>query len=456
MGRKPFRILAFNSPSEMVFGKSKKKLEYGFGFKVGEGEVQPEIKYFPRARMLETPEKTLDAYRNITLRILKKAVRLGMTSVQLETELPAMITSDRELAYTVISEQKALLEKFHEECGLNTALRVTVADIRNFSDPKKFEKDYGILLEAFEASVDAGADVLSIESFGGKEVFSQALARGDIAGIIFSTGVLASLDVERLWCDIVKEFKGKVLLGGDSGCAHANSAMMLAGGFDRRLVSHVLAALVRVAATVRTLVAFECGATGPGKDCAYENVIIKAITGAPISILGKSSACAHSSLIGNITMSVCDLWSNESVEDIKLFGGYAPEVFLEILYYDTLFLNTALKVGKEKEVKGILVDSELYRDPQTFILAPENAFVVAKNIIREVDYLRRTINAVKTALLLIESNSEKLKLPEIELKTIRRLKTKIKEIEKWNDVPESLIEKYRKLARGFNPKLYGL
>ena len=46
MGRKPFRILAFNSPSEMVFGKSKKKLEYGFGFKVGEGEDQPEINIF--------------------------------------------------------------------------------------------------------------------------------------------------------------------------------------------------------------------------------------------------------------------------------------------------------------------------------------------------------------------------------------------------------------------------
>jgi len=86
----------------------------------------------------------------------------------------------------------------------------------------------------------------------------------------------------------------------------------------------VLAALVRAVAAVRTLVSYECGATGPGKDCAYENVFVKAVTGYPIPILGKPSACAYTSLVGNITMVVCNLRSNESVENVKLFGAQPP------------------------------------------------------------------------------------------------------------------------------------
>ena len=50
----------------------------------------------------------------------------------------------------------------------------------------------------------------------------------------------------------------------------------------------------------RSLVAFEQGAIGPNKDCAYEGPYLKAITGFPISLEGAEAAVAHLSPIGNI------------------------------------------------------------------------------------------------------------------------------------------------------------
>jgi methanol--5-hydroxybenzimidazolylcobamide Co-methyltransferase len=43
---------------------------------------------------------------------------------------------------------------------------------------------------------------------------------------------------------------------------------------------------VRAVTAVRSLLAYECAAVGPGKDCGYENLILKAITGFPMAMEG--------------------------------------------------------------------------------------------------------------------------------------------------------------------------
>ena len=53
------------------------------------------------------------------------------------------------------------------------------------------------------------------------------------------------------------------------------------------------------------------------------------MTGVPISTEGKTSACAHSDLAGNLIASVCDLWSNEAVEYHDMFGATTTSVFAE-------------------------------------------------------------------------------------------------------------------------------
>ena len=329
------------SLEEIKFGFSKFPLKYGINLEIGKGKVVPEIKYFPRVK-----GDLKEEYTNITKEILNRAVDLGVRDLQLETELTYVETGNPKLAGEIVRIQKDIMENYAKEYNINLGLRVTVADMRDFRKVKHDEESFSKMLETFEEVSKNGADVLSIESEGGKELFNYAIIRQDILGIVTSLGLLSILDMKRLWREIVRIARNNnVIAGGDSACAFGNTAMRLAGGMKNNTIPHTLAAVVRSMSASRSLVAYEEGAVGPGKDCAYENVIIKAITGYPMSMEGKSSAVAHSSLVGNIAAATCDLWSNEQVENIRLFGGYGPEVFLEILFYDIKLMNKAIAVS---------------------------------------------------------------------------------------------------------------
>ena len=91
---------------------------------------------------------------------------------------------------------------------------------------------------------------------------------------------------------------------------------------------------------------------------------------------GKTSTCAHSDLMGNLVMQCCDLWSNESVEYHGEFGGTTVQCWAETLAYDCSMMNVALKTGKAKDLRDILVLSDKYRDPQGYVLAYDNAYRV--------------------------------------------------------------------------------
>ena len=133
--------------------------------------------------------------------------------------------------------------------------------------------------------------MLSIESVGGKEIHDEALMMGDIRGVIFALCVLGVRDMRFLWTGLDKiARKHGDHSAGDTACGFGNTAMMLA---EQKMVPRVFAAVVRAVSSVRTLVCYECRVVGPGKDCGYENPILKAITGFPMAMEGKTSACAH-------------------------------------------------------------------------------------------------------------------------------------------------------------------
>ena len=389
--------------------------------------------------------------------MLNRAADLGIKYLQLETELSYNVTLNPKLVEELVAKQKKLIEQYHDKFGIRLALRVTVADIRNLKSIT-YEEAWNKMLEAFEASATAGADLLSIESIGGKEVHDHALIRNDIEGVVFSLGVLAVRDMVKLWREIATIAKKHGSLpAGDTACGFANTAMKLAGGRTSRLIPHVLAAVVRAMSAARSLVAYEEGATGPGKDCGYENVIVKAVTGLPMAMEGKTSASAHSSLVGNIAAAVCDLWSNEQVENLKLFGGTTPQVFLEMLYYDTELMNTALKKGKEKELRDLLVESDKYRDPQAYVLAPDVAWQIALTIAehREKRYLR-TVEAGITAARLI-SSEEKLWKDPAETRQLKRILQELEKLPKdEDDIIDKAVAKYRDKIPAFKPERYSL
>lgn len=454
--KKVFNKLAFEKPKDLIFGKSKTPLKYGFDLVVGKGKVIPEIKFFPKPEHLKTRKTTVDIYRRITSDILKRAANLGIMDIQLELELPAQLTKDVKLGGEVTHIQREIMEKFHSKYGIRSALRVTVADVRNAVEDGLRRDTLDLMMSSFELVIEGGADAVCIESFGGKEVFVDAVTKGDIAGVIFATGVLASLDVAYVWNRIVEVVKNKAIPTGDTACAHANSAMVLAGGFTSKMISHVFAAVVRAISAVRTLASYEAGGIGPGKDCAYENSIIKAITGYPMSLEGKTSACAHSSLIGNIPMAVADLWSNESIEYTKLYGGMAPSVSLEMLSYDTDLLNTAIREGKQEILKELISKSNMFKDPQAIILTPESSVRIGRAIINVTSYYERSLKAAFEAIEIIEENKEKLNLPRIELRYIDSIKTDLAKLPEENIFIEKMTKKYAQMTKEFVPKNYEL
>jgi hypothetical protein len=170
------------------------------------------------------------------------------------------------------------LRAAHEKHGLRCALRVTPTDIRDQGKPPLLRRGnhWETLKRSFELCVEAGAHLVSIESIGGKELHDAGLMYGDIRAIVFALGVRAPRDTAWLWDQIsaICAANGGSIPAGDSACAFANTAMQLAG---QHMLPEVLAAVVRAMSAVRSLAAFEHGAVGPSKDCAYEGPIIKAI-----------------------------------------------------------------------------------------------------------------------------------------------------------------------------------
>jgi len=166
------------------------------------------------------------------------------------------------------------------------------------------------------------------------------------------------------------------------------------------MIPRVFAAVVRAISAVRTLVCYECGAVGPGKDCGYENPILKAITGFPMAMEGKTAACAHLSPLGNIAAATCDTWSNESVQNIKLLGGMAPTCYLEQLIYDCRLMNLALADGRDAALlyRKWMVASDAGRDPQAYVLTPESATAIAQAIVTAPDHFQAGQAAARVAL----------------------------------------------------------
>ena len=138
----------------------------------------------------------------------------------------------------------------------------------------------------------------------------------------------------------------------------------------QKMLPEVLAAVVRAMSAARSLVAFEHGAIGPSKDCAYEGPVIKAITGCPIAMEGKSATCAHFSPLGNIASAMCDLWSNESVQNVRLLSGNAPEAYAETLAYDCRLMNVATARNQALTLRDWLTESDEWLSPQAAILSP--------------------------------------------------------------------------------------
>lgn len=382
--------------TELVFGRSRRPLACGFDLTIGGGTVFPEVNFtLPTlAITAETWGQVVAQYDEMARNILKRAVALQVPGIVLEFELLPAMTERPEWGAELTALLHRHLAEAREKHGLRSALRVTPTDIRDQEKPPRLRSGPACekTLRSFDLCIAAGADILSIESVGGKEVHDHGLMYGDVRAIVLALGVLAPRDMAWLWEEIAGRCSARpgAIPGGDTACGFANTAMQLA---HMKMLPEVLAAVVRALSAARSLVAFEHGAVGPSKDCAYEGPILKAITGCPISMEGKSATCAHFSPMGNIAGAVCDLWSNESVQNVRLLSGNAPEAYAELLAYDCRLMNTATARGQEALLRDWMVESDEWLSPQAAILSPAAACRIARAIVGTPDTYGRTVAA---------------------------------------------------------------
>ena len=378
-----YRSLAINDIDAFVFGRCPRPVRVGDELTIGAGTVYPELNFTlpPMSITADTMAEVRRQYADMADEALSRAVALQVPGLVLEFELLPELTDVPEWGAEVTAILREALGRHHERDGLRCALRVTPNDIREFIRPPLMRRGvrWERMLRSFELCAAAGADMLAIESTGGKEVHDDALVAGDLSLAVLALGVLAPRDMTFLWDEIVDiSARHGCVASGDSACGFANTAMVLA---DLRHIPRVWAALIRVMSVVRSLVAFERGATGPSKDCAYEGPYLKAITGCPISLEGAEAAVAHLSPIGNITKAVADLWSNESVANVKLLGGMAPTVSMEQLTYAVRLMNTASAAGRARELRDLFVASDAALDPQAYVLRPDVVLALSAEIV---------------------------------------------------------------------------
>ena len=453
-----YERLAIADPAQLHYGRAPAPVHCGFDLAIGAGLVFPEVNFTLPAIDIcgETWQEVVANYEEMASAILRRAVALHAPGLVLEFELLPALTDVPEWGAQITSLLKSHLQRAYDDHGLKSALRVTPTDLRDKERPPLLRtgESWEKLKRSFICCIQAGADIVSIESVGGKEVHDPALMYGDIRGTVFAVGVLASRDMAWLWDEISALCAGtKAVCGGDSACGFANTAMQLA---HQKMLPEVLAAVARAMGAARSLVAFEHGAVGPSKDCAYEGPVLKAITGCPISMEGKSASCAHFSPIGNIAAAVCDLWSNESVQNVRLLSGGAPEAFAESLIYDCRLMNAATERGGADSMRDWLTASDEWLSPQAAVMSPQATCRIAEAIVGANGYYERTLAAAETALAILQEGAAagRLSLGKKETQWLGRIDTALHSLPE--DEGELLAEMRETYGALFRPESYGL
>ena len=456
---KIFTSLAYDSVDDFIYGSCPNPVRCKNGLVIGGGEIYPEVNFTlpPMNATAETLPEAIGIYKSIIDGVLKKAHELHAPGLVIELETLPQFTEHPQWGIDIHKVVRDTMFEYEAKYGLKSVMRMTPNDIREMSRPPVLRSGqyWEEMVRIFEGTAKDGADILSIESTGGKEINDEAIMNADLRTSIFALGCLASRDMKWLWQQLsgIAEKYGAIS-GGDSACGFANTSMVLA---EQGYIPKVYAAVMRVITAPRTLIAIENGAIGPSKDCAYENVYLKAITGTPISLEGKTAACAHFSPIGNIAAAVADLWSNESVQQVKLLSGFAPVVSTEQLIYDCRLMNIAAKKGHSRLLRDLLVESDCYLDPQAYVLKPDVVFEISKVIVSEQSPFLRTLKAAKATLAILRRAVEnrELVLDEREVKWIGILEGQIEDIPEDEEAFIAEIKEELDETK-YNPSEYGI
>ena len=132
-----FRTTAYSSATEMVFGRAKSPVTCGMDVVIGGGEVLPEVNFTLPSIPIDhdTIGRVLEEYRSMASTVLERSARIGMETLVLKFEHLFELTLNSKWGAEVSAVIKEQLVEAHQKHWLRSALRVTVAGIRDQDRP---------------------------------------------------------------------------------------------------------------------------------------------------------------------------------------------------------------------------------------------------------------------------------------------------------------------------------
>ncbi len=192
---KVYNKLTISNHEELIMGSSPTPVKCGNGLTIGDGKVFPEINFTLPTMLItkKTMGEVKQHYSEMIENILARTKALNAPGLVVEFEQLPPMTDTPEWGAEITQLIKTKLDKFYIETNIPNALRVTVVDLRDADKPPLLRTGIPTekTLKGFELCAQAGADILSIESVGAKEVHDQALMYGDLYGLVASLGILA-------------------------------------------------------------------------------------------------------------------------------------------------------------------------------------------------------------------------------------------------------------------------
>ncbi|MFW5788037.1 MAG: methyltransferase MtaB domain-containing protein, partial [Halanaerobiales bacterium] len=224
-----FNELAYKNTENFIFGHAKNPVEMANGMVIGGGTVYPEINFTLSSMSVneENMPEIRKQYREIVEDICDRCLELKVPGLVVEIEILPAATYNADWGEEIVEIVREVLDKYEANRGLKSLLRVTPVDIREDmkSDNMWTGEYWDKLMEVFARSARSGADLLSIESIGGKNLHDEALMYCEIDKSLFSLGVLGVKDMSHLWSSIVDiAEKNDTIAAGDTACAFANTA----------------------------------------------------------------------------------------------------------------------------------------------------------------------------------------------------------------------------------------
>jgi len=185
-----YSSLAVTNLDDLVFGRCPRPLKLAGGLTIGGGTVYPELNFTlpPMQISATTMPRVLEEYKQMIGEACARAVALHLPGLVVEFELLPDLTLEPAWGAEVTALLRHTLDEYREREGLLSALRVTPNDIREFVRPPLLREGdkWDRMMASFEQCALAGADLLSIESTGGKEVHDDALLNGDLPLAVFA------------------------------------------------------------------------------------------------------------------------------------------------------------------------------------------------------------------------------------------------------------------------------